>query len=375
MTDASGAEQIVRVLIVEDNDGQRITLRDILQGEGFSTLDCDNAGAALEVVGREQVAVAIVDYKLPDLTGIQTLERLRAIDKSIRVIIHTGYGSFDSAKDSVNLGAFAYVEKPVDPGELVRLVHRAAGRWMEQALRKSQERYQTLAEMSPVGIFHTDAEGGYHYVNERWCEISGLSASQALGDGWQQSLHREDRARVLEAWRDSLAAARALRCEHRMRHEDGATRWADCQTRPEIGDSGQVKGHVGTLTDVTERKEAREMLRLLDSALEQANLPVAVTTAAAEGAEPRYVYVNPAFTRMTGYSESELIGFAPNMLYGAKTKRAILDSQGKLMRQGRSFVGEMVHYRKDGSQFFMESRVDPVRDGEGSITHWVTIYR
>ncbi len=117
------------------------------------------------------------------------------------------------------------------------------------------------------------------------------------------------------------------------------------------------------------------MLRLLDSALEQANLPVSVTTAASEEAKRRYVFVNPAFARMTGYSQSELIGREPSILYGVKTKRAILGSQRKMMSQGKSFVGEMVHYRKDGTQFFMESRVDPVRDGDGRITHWVTIYR
>ncbi len=367
-------EQTARVLIVEDNDGQRITLRDILQGEGFSTLDCDTASEAIELARRRQVAVAIVDYKLPDLTGIQTLERLHAVDKSIRVIIHTGYGSFDSAKEAVNLGAFAYVEKPVDPAELVRYVHRAAGRWMEQALRKSQERYRTLAEMSPVGIFHADARGRYLYVNQRWCEIAGLGAAAALGDGWQVCLHGDDRARVLAAWSRSMTTPAAFRSEHRLCH-DGSTRWADCQTRPEVDDGGKVKGHVGTMTDVTERKQAREMLRLLDSALEQANLPVAVTTAASEGSEPRYVFVNPAFARMTGYAEDELLGREPDILYGAKTKRTILSSQRQQMSEGRSFVGELVHYRKDGSQVFMESRVDPVRDGEGRITHWVTIYR
>ncbi len=370
----SEQEKIARVLIVEDDDGQRLTLRDILQGEGFSTLDCDHAAAALEIVRRERVAVAIVDYKLPDLTGIQTLEGIRGIDKTIRVIIHTGYGSFDSAKEAVNLGAFAYVEKPVDPAELVRLVHRAVGRWMEQALRKSQERYRTLAEMSPVGIFHADSEGRYLYVNQRWCEISGLDAEQGRDAGWQQSLHQKDRERVLAAWREAMSEASAFRSEHRLRHGDGAS-WVDCQTRPEIDDGGNVKGHVGTMTDITERKQAREMLRLLDSALEQANLPVAVTTAVSRAAGPRYVFVNPAFARMTGYPAEELIDREPSILYGAKTKRAILDRQRELMAEGRSFVGELVHYRKDGSQFFMESRVDPVRDGDGRITHWVTIYR
>ena len=249
-------EQVAPVLIVEDNAGQRLTLRDILQGEGFSTLDCGSGEEAVELVQQHKVAVAIVDYKLPGLTGVETLGRLREIDEAIQVIIHTAYGSFDSAKDSVNLGAFAYLEKPSEPQELVRQVGRATRKWMEQALRRSLE-----------------------------------------------------------------------------------------------------------------------MLRLLESALEQANLPVAVTTAVTEESERRYVFVNPAFMRMTGYAEDELVGQPPRLLYGAKTKRALLDRQRDLMFQGRSFVGEMIHYRKDGSQFFMESRVDPVRDDQGRITHWVSIYR
>ncbi len=368
-------EKTSRVLIVEDNDGQRFTLRDILQDEGFSTLDCATATGALEIVRRESVSVAIVDYKLPDLTGIQTLERLRAFDQRIQVIIHTGYGSFDSAKEAVNLGAFAYVEKPVDPAELMRLVHRAARQWMEQALRKSQERYRTLAEMSPVGIFHTDSEGRYLYVNQRWCEIAGLDAEQAEGTGWEHSLHPEDRDRVLAAWHEAITGALAFRSEHRLQSGNGGASWVDCRTRPEVDDEGKVKGHVGTMTDITERKQAQEMLRLLDSALEQANLPVAITTADSNQAASCFVFVNPAFARITGYPEDELLGRKPRILHGAKTKRAILNRQQELMAQGRSFVGELVHYRKDGSQFFMESRVDPVRDRDGRITHWVTIYR
>ena len=372
---ASQAVTIARVLIVEDNEGQRITLRDILEGEGFTTLDCETAAAGIEIVGREKVAVAIVDYKLPDVTGIAVLKRIRELDPAVRVIIHTGYGSFDSAKEAVNVGAFAYLEKPVDPAELVRRVHRAAGLWMEQALRKSQERYQTLAEMSPSGIFHTGREGGFLYVNQRWSEIAGLSVEQALGAGWQRSLHSEDRERVLAAWREAMTGARTFRSEHRLDTGDDSACWVECQTRPEVDAGGEIKGHVGTMTDVTEHKQAREMLRLLGSALDQANLPVAVTTAISERAEPRYVFVNPAFVRVTGYGEEELIGREPHILYGAKTKRSVVDRQRESMMEGRSFVGELAHYRKDGRQFFMEVRVDPVRDGEGRITHWVMIYR
>ncbi len=157
-------QQAARLLIVEDDAGQRLVLCDIFESEGLEAIGCGTGEAALEIAQRQEIAVAIVDFKLPGLTGVETLERLRAIDGAIRVIIHTGYGSFDSAKDAVNLGAFAYVEKPADPAGLVHQVHRAAKKWMEQALRQSQEDYRTLAQMSRQleaknrEILHTQAQ-------------------------------------------------------------------------------------------------------------------------------------------------------------------------------------------------------------------------
>jgi PAS domain S-box-containing protein len=73
----------------------------------------------------------------------------------------------------------------------------------EAALRQSEERYRTLATASPVGMFRTDAEGRCTYVNERWCEISGLSPEQALGEGWGRR------------WTPGIA--RASRCSGRRR--------------------------------------------------------------------------------------------------------------------------------------------------------------
>ena len=94
------------------------------------------------------------------------------------------------------------------------------------------------------------------------------------------------------------------------------------------------------------------------------------------GAEPDlgHVYVNPAFLRMSGYGEAEILGKKPDMLYGLKTKREVVERFEEHRQSGRSFVGEMMHYRKDGSSFLMEVRADPVRNG-ADVTHWVMIYR
>ena len=91
-------QSVPKVLVVEDDYAQRQTLCNILQEEGAEPVSCANAAEAIKLVEREDLAVAIVDLRLPDLSGTQVLERMRAMNKGIRVIIHTAYGSFESAK-------------------------------------------------------------------------------------------------------------------------------------------------------------------------------------------------------------------------------------------------------------------------------------
>ena len=112
-------------MVVEDDPDELNLLCDILQEEGFRVIGCDSAGKALEHVQQRDFGVAVVDYRLPDLSGTQLLERIRTFDDQVRVIIYTGVGSYDSVKEALNLGAFAYLEKLSDRSELLRHVHRA----------------------------------------------------------------------------------------------------------------------------------------------------------------------------------------------------------------------------------------------------------
>jgi len=125
MSEVTERQRTSRLLIVEDDQAQLRTLTTIMEDEGFEVVGCSTASAALEHLNREDIGVAVVDLRLPDLSGTELLEKLRALNDRVAVTINTGYGSFGSAKDAVNLGAFAYVEKAGDPEELVRQVHRA----------------------------------------------------------------------------------------------------------------------------------------------------------------------------------------------------------------------------------------------------------
>jgi len=128
-------------------------------------------------------------------------------------------------------------------------------------LRRIERRYQTLAELSPVGIFHSDAAGHYSYVNERWCQITSLPADEARGDGWMSALTPADAERVVHEWQRVVRGGLVFGAEYRVRRRDGSVRWVLGQAFPETDPEAGVVGYMGTITDVTERKYADEYVR------------------------------------------------------------------------------------------------------------------
>jgi PAS domain S-box-containing protein len=125
---------------------------------------------------------------------------------------------------------------------------------------QARAHYTTLAELAPVGIFRTNALGRYIYVNDRWSEITSLSLTKALGDGWTKALHPEDRARIAETWTRSACGQQKFSDEYRFQTPDGTITWVLGQAKAELNSNGQLIGYVGTITDISERKEAAARL-------------------------------------------------------------------------------------------------------------------
>ncbi|WP_413163251.1 PAS domain S-box protein [Capilliphycus salinus ALCB114379] len=131
----------------------------------------------------------------------------------------------------------------------------------QKALRESEQRYQTLAETSPVGIFHTDNQGNCLYVNKRCCEISGTDPSTSLGRGWIKTIYWEDRERVVQEWYNTVQQGKIFRSEYRMEYLRGKVCWVLGQAIAQKNDKGEIIGYVGTVTDITARKQAEEALK------------------------------------------------------------------------------------------------------------------
>jgi PAS domain S-box-containing protein len=128
-------------------------------------------------------------------------------------------------------------------------------------LRQSEERYQTLAHVSPVGIFYADAQGETTFVNPTWCEIAGIPPEKALGNGWLDAIHPDDKENLYANW--EMAAQNGLQstADYRFIRADGSIVWVIGQAMPEKDDEGRVVGYVGTITNITERKKVEIALQ------------------------------------------------------------------------------------------------------------------
>lgn len=118
-----------------------------------------------------------------------------------------------------------------------------------------------------------------------------------------------------------------------------------------------------------------ETIRLLLSAVQQSKDSIIITTAELDPPHPKIVFVNPAFTQMTGYTSEEVLGRTPRLLQGPNTDRALLDDLRQHLSDGEPFHGEAINYHKDGSEFYIEWHITPIRNNKLSITHFVAIQR
>ncbi|WP_414518641.1 PAS domain S-box protein [Nostoc sp. PCC 9305] len=143
---------------------------------------------------------------------------------------------------------------------------------VETALRDSELRYANLAEAAPVAIFRLDGFGNCIYANDRWSEMTGRPTQAALGMGWLQALHPEDAERLGREWSLKFEQERVnprefYQSEGRHLRPDGSINWFYVQVLPEINTNDTIIGYIGTLTDISERKQVEEQLHHLSERL------------------------------------------------------------------------------------------------------------
>ncbi len=131
----------------------------------------------------------------------------------------------------------------------------------EDERRESEARFRNLADHTPMMMWVTDPTGACTYLNRSWYEFTGQTPRDALGFGWLDATHPDDRAAAERVFMEANDARRAFRLEYRLRRHDGAYRWSLDAGAPRFAPSGEFLGFVGSVIDIDERRSVETALR------------------------------------------------------------------------------------------------------------------
>jgi PAS domain S-box-containing protein len=133
----------------------------------------------------------------------------------------------------------------------------------EEGLRESEARFRNLADNAPVMVWVTEADGSCTYLSRSWYEFTGQTPETGLGFGWLDAVHPDDSGWSGDVFRTANAQKGPFRVEYRLRRADGTYRWAIDAAAPRFGEDGTFLGYVGSVLDITDRKQVEEHRELL----------------------------------------------------------------------------------------------------------------
>lgn len=249
-------------MIVEDELIVAKNLENHLRKSGYEAiLTADSGEEAIARAAESQLDLVLMDIKLGGkIDGVEAARQIH--DRfQIPVVYLTAYADDETLQRAKLAEPFGYIIKPFEPKKLHTTIEIALYKNnLDRKLKESELRFRTLASFSPVGIFQTDIHGQCIYVNERWCEIAGLSPAQAMGDGWINAFHPEDRAVISNAWHQMVESGGEFTREYRLQTPGGKITWVYGHAAPLKKESGEKAGYIGTITDITLLKKLEDEL-------------------------------------------------------------------------------------------------------------------
>ena len=138
----------------------------------------------------------------------------------------------------------------------------------EDALRESEGRFRNMADHAPVMIWITETDGTCTYLSQSWYEFTGQTPETGLGFGWLDATHPDDKNDAEKAFLAANQNQEAFRIEYRLRRQEGEYRWAINSAQPRFDPKGKFLGFIGSVIDITERKQTEESLRHQTTLLE-----------------------------------------------------------------------------------------------------------
>ena len=246
-------------------------------------------------------------------------------------------------------------------------------------IKESNERYDIVAKATSDTIWDWKMEDDSFIWNKGIQGIFGYKKEDIgkTSKWWFDRIHPEDSLKMsvklysfleqkTEKWQD----------EYRFQCADGSYKYVFDRGFLVKDENGKAVRMIGAIQDVTKQKEEDQRLRLLETVITQSKDAVMITDIdTSENEIPNIIFINSAFSDMTGYTAKDVIGKSPSMFFGKKSDIMEYDKLKTAVQNYKECFIETISYKKDGTEFWVNFSMIPVTDKEGEHSHWVSIQR
>ena len=246
-------------------------------------------------------------------------------------------------------------------------------------IKESNERYDIVAKATSDTIWDWKIENDSFIWNKGIQGIFGYKKEDigSTSKWWFDRIHPEDSLKMsvklysfleqkTEKWQD----------EYRFQCADGSYKYVFDRGFLVKDANGKPIRMIGAIQDVTKQKEEEQRLRLLETVITQSKDAVMITDIdTSKSAIPNIIFVNSAFTDMTGYPADEVIGKSPEMFFGKKSDILEFDKLKTAIQEYKECFIETISYKKSDEEFWVNVSMIPVTDKDGEHSHWISIQR
>ncbi len=353
----------VKVLYIEDDPEQRTTLAANLRERGFIVFEGESGEHGLGLLGKKP-DVVLCDLNMPDMNGLQVLDKAHRQDPDVPFILLTAHPSIPLAVQAIVEGAHRFLIKPVSVDELEIAVHQALEfarlhRWQ----READEQLLRLVETVPVPYIISRLEDGkILYANRHLAKIVGLDPEEVRNRRTVDFYYDPaERAGVLERLRRDGSITDL---ELRIKRADGTPIWTVFSLA--CSEMAGEEVALGGFIDITRRKELEEKLRLYHEVFRHSIDVIMVIDA-----EGRILERNPAHRERTGFTDEDV---AHMTVYDLLPPEKASEVRESIARTGR-YEGELEGVRKDGKRIPVHATIFPIHDEHGNLDLFVTMGR
>lgn len=391
---ASDFSQPARIMIVDDSQGDLFLLeKTILRNYRYEVHSTSDPSQALALARELMPEAILLDVKMPVIDGFELCAQIRAdvLLHEIPILFLTAMNEVEAKLQGFQAGGNDFLVKPVESEELLaristqvrlrratialaeknRLLEEkiAALETAHQALRKSEARNEAILDNAAVGMAVLDLEGRFLRVNGRFVSLFGYDREDLASMTCLDFYHPDQAVANVETMaRLRRNEATSVHSDKLCIKKDGEEIWVGHWISALPDPEGNCAGFVCVLSDLSERKQFEEQLRKLSRAVEQSHNTIVITDL-----DATIEFVNPAFEISTGYSAAEAMGKNPSILNSGYLDAQYYKDLWATLTNGQVWRGEFLNRRKNGSLYWEQATISPIKDGKGRTTHYLAV--